>query len=50
MSKYIVMDYAENGDLFDFIIALNGEPPFVEELARFYFMQLLSALEYLHVD
>lgn len=44
----MILDYAENGDLFDFLISV-GEA-MTEELARFYFMQLLSAVEYLHLE
>jgi serine/threonine protein kinase len=48
MSRYIVLELAENGDLFDFTTAV-GEA-LGEEISRFYFHQLLSAVEYLHVE
>ena len=47
-SKYIILEYAENGDLFDFLISIAE--PFGEDIARYYFSQLLSATEYLHLD
>lgn len=37
-SKHIILEYAENGDLFDFLISLQNEPPFQEELAKYYFL------------
>ena len=42
---YILMEYIECGDLFDFI-ALSGK--FNEDTTRYYFSQLLSGIEYLH--
>lgn len=42
---FIVMDYAEEGELFD-IISSTGS--FSEGVARYYFHQILSALDYLH--
>jgi serine/threonine protein kinase len=47
-SKFIVLDLAENGDLFDFILGI--QEPFGEDLGRHYFLQILSALEYLHIE
>ena len=47
-SKFIVLDLAENGDLFDFILGI--QEPFGEDLSRHYFLQILSALEYLHIE
>jgi len=43
--NYIAMDYAENGEIFDFI-AESGK--FSEKEARYYFHQLIEALEYMH--
>lgn len=43
--NYIAMDYAENGEIFDFI-AESGK--FTEREARYYFHQLIEALEYMH--
>lgn len=43
--NYIAMEYAENGEIFDFI-AESGK--FSEREARFYFHQLIDALEYMH--
>jgi len=43
--NYIAMEYAENGEIFDFI-AESGK--FSEPEARFYFHQLIEALEYMH--
>ena len=40
----IVMEYAERGDLFDY---LRESGPFIEEVCRTYFKQLLSAIKYL---
>lgn len=42
---YLALEYAENGELFDYI-AETGV--FNEKVARFYFHQLISALEYMH--
>ena len=42
---YIIMDYVENGELFE-LVQSTGK--FDEQLARYYFRQLLSALHYLH--
>lgn len=46
--KYIVLEWAENGDLFDFVAA--APEPLGEDLSRYYFLQLLSVVEYLHVE
>lgn len=43
--NYIAMEYAENGEIFDFI-AESGK--FSEREARFYFHQLIESLEYMH--
>lgn len=42
---YIVLEYIAGGELFDFI-AEGG--PLPENICRFYFRQMLSALHYLH--
>jgi len=47
-NRYIILEWAENGDLFDFTIRL--QEPLGEQLARYYFLQILSATEYLHMD
>lgn len=49
-SKYIVLELAENGDLFDFTLGCPGEQALGEEIGRFYFNQIVMALEYLHLD
>ena len=38
------MEYASHGDLFDFVLA----KPFEEKLARYYMIQLLNVLDYIH--
>jgi serine/threonine protein kinase len=43
--NYIAMEYAENGEIFDFI-AESGK--FTEPEARYYFHQLIEGLEYIH--
>ena len=43
-----MLEWAENGDLFDFTVGI--QEPMGEELSRYYFLQILSALEYLHVE
>ena len=43
--KYITLEYAEGGELFDYI-AETGR--FSEDQARYFFKQLISALEYMH--
>lgn len=45
--NYIAMEYAENGEIFDFI-AESGK--FSEPEARYYFHQLIEALEYMHSE
>mmetsp|Transcript_20806 Transcript_20806/g.24041 ORF Transcript_20806/g.24041 Transcript_20806/m.24041 type:complete len:422 (-) Transcript_20806:85-1350(-) len=45
--NYIVMEYAENGEIFDFI-AESGK--FSEPEARYYFHQLLNTLEFMHSE
>lgn len=42
---YAVLQLARTGDLFDFLISMGG---LTEPIARFYFIQLLSVVEYLH--
>jgi len=42
---YLVMEYAQNGDLFHFI---NSRGRLLEPVARRYFIQLISVLSYLH--
>ena len=42
---YIIMDFVQNGELFN-IVESTGK--FSEDTARYYFRQLLSALNYLH--
>ena len=44
---YIVMEYVENGNLLEHV---NNNGRLNEEQARRYFAQLISALEYLHID
>ena len=34
-SRYIVLDYAENGDLFDFVVSINEAMG--EDMSRYYF-------------
>lgn len=48
--NYIMLELAHNGELFD-VLAPPNLPPlggFNERITRFYFNQLLDALEYLH--
>jgi len=42
---YMVMEYCQNGDLFN---ALKNTGKFSSELSRFYFSQLLNAVEHIH--
>lgn len=42
---YLALEYAENGEIFDYIAETGS---FGEPVARYYFHQLISALEYLH--
>ncbi|OHT11749.1 CAMK family protein kinase [Tritrichomonas foetus] len=44
---YLVMEHVDNGNLLDYV---NGSGRLSENLARRYFIQLISALEYLHKD
>lgn len=44
--SYTVMEYAPNGDFFDFVMNYNKEID--ERLVRTYFRQLIEGLEYLH--
>lgn len=43
--RYINLEYCEGGELFDFIAEAGR---FTEEQARYYFHQLIDALEYMH--
>jgi len=43
--KYMTLEYAEGGELFDYI-AETGR--FSEDQARYFFKQIISALEYMH--
>lgn len=45
--SYIAFEYAHGGELFDFI-AETGR--FDEDVARFFFHQIIDAVEYLHVN
>lgn len=45
---FIVLELVEQGDLFSFIKAKYKQGGFNERFARYYFLQLLSAIEYLH--
>ena len=42
---YIIMELADNGEFFDY---LDISGPVSEKIARYYFRNLISALEYLH--
>ncbi len=44
---YIVMELADNGELFDY---LDISGPVDERIARYYFRNLVEALEYLHTN
>jgi serine/threonine protein kinase len=46
-SHFVVLEFAENGNLFDFV---NKKGALPENQARHYFCQLLSVLEYLHFE
>ena len=51
-SRFVVfvLEYAKGGELFDFVLQeYKSELPFNENLAKFQFYQLLSAIEYLHI-
>ena len=43
--QYIALEYWKQGEIFDFV-AQTGR--FSEEVARYYFHQLIEALEYMH--
>lgn len=45
---FIVLELVEQGDLFSFIKVKYKKGGFNERFARYYFLQLLSAIEYLH--
>lgn len=45
---FIVLELVEQGDLFSFIKAKYNKGGFNERFARFYFLQLLTVIEYLH--
>ena len=45
---YIVLEFAEGGDLFEYLCE-DGRS-FSEEVARYYFHQLIDAIEYLHTE
>ena len=47
VSYYLIMEYAENGNLLDYV---NNNGRLSEDQARRYFAQLISVLEYLHVE
>lgn len=42
---YLALEYATNGEIFDYIAETGS---FSEHIARYYFHQLISALEYMH--
>lgn len=42
---YIILEYLKNGEVFDY---LSKTGPFSENLARFYFMQLMEGLTLIH--
>ena len=46
---FIVLELIEQGDLFSFIKQKNRTGGFSERFARFYFRQMLDAIEYLHI-
>ena len=45
---FIVLELVEQGDLFSFIEQKNEAGGFSEKFARYYFTQMLDAIEYLH--
>ena len=45
---FIVLELVEQGDLFSFIKIKNQTGGFSERYARYYFSQMLDAIEYLH--
>jgi len=44
---FLIMEYVENGDLLSFV---NKNGKLIDPIARRYFMQLISVLEYLHKE
>ena len=42
---YIILEFAEHKELYDYLEVCGA---FSEEIARYYFLQLLDAIEYLH--
>ncbi len=46
---YVALELVENGELFDYIAMLRGEP-LSERICRFYFKQLLSAIHHMHTN
>lgn len=44
---YIIMEYAANGNMLDYV---NNSGELSEPVARRYFIQLISVLEYLHIE
>lgn len=47
---FIVLELVEQGDLFSFIKVKNKAGSFSETFARHYFIQLIEAIEYLHLE
>ena len=43
--SYMLLELAQGGELFDFV-AIPGE--FTESVARYFFSQLISGLDYMH--
>ena len=43
---YLVLEFAEGGDLFEYLCVYGRG--FSEPVARYYFHQLINAIEYLH--
>lgn len=46
-NTYLILELARQGEMFDFISCSDTEP-FGEKVGRFYFQQLISALEHCH--
>jgi len=46
-NHYLIMEYAENGDLLSFV---KSKGVLIEAMARKYFLQIISVLEYLHKE
>lgn len=44
---YIVTEYCSTGELMDYVMHLGSFP---EGISRFYFLQILSAIQHLHVS